>query len=623
MSATPQPAIDQQQDSPAQAVLERFLADSLEESAPGLDKPADRQAEIDLRTDILYVLTDKIAYRKALPLSRLIREVQALQIKELARAELAEERIKASLQVLFQQRLVREFPARENHYELAHDFLVRSVVRTYQKLYRRRIEQLAVLRQQQKATQAELAVLRQQQEATDAELAVLKQQQEATRPEYARLSRMGRTVSWLLRLLPILSFGLTIGLFIYSLNETLPDFLGFAYLWVLALPGAALLLLGVAARRAAAISLAALVLLCCGASWLIEYSEPKIDAGEALHLLNSQPDMCSQFAISAAASLLSDSYTDTFSRLCHQLVPWRDVNTKNMLWNAAGLQQEHHLSSNANFCSDVSKVFGQPAGREHSLLLACQREHTPDWSFYLASVDTLYFHSSYLETGVLVHRYQFERIDPTGRIYPSLGRVGSWIGWFAFFLLIGHVLFYPVVLLGMVQNVTVSSALRRISSEISDVILIVTMLFGLGYLIASYLDWGGLTLIISLLLSHGIIYIGASAIFSALKRSSIGTLFLKLNITDRDGSSAVPVARLVGRSFLLWIWGVLNIFFGVLTLLVTPLYVWLRKDHQLLYDNILKLRTEPRHFLEDSDPTGVARAATKIADTTSIAVGKT
>src|SRR5258708_1371778 len=100
MTATPKRAPNRQQDSPAQVVLESFLSEALRASVPNSDRPAGTQAEIDLRTDILYVLTDKIAYRRALPLTRLTEEVRGLQISELPGLPLTDERVGASLHVL-------------------------------------------------------------------------------------------------------------------------------------------------------------------------------------------------------------------------------------------------------------------------------------------------------------------------------------------------------------------------------------------------------------------------------------------------------------------------------------------------------------------------------------------
>jgi hypothetical protein len=581
MSTTAKRAFDRQEDSPAQVILESFLDEALRTEVPSSDNPAGIQREIDLRTDILYVLTDKIAYRRALPLTRLMEEVRGLQISELAGSPLTNERITASLHVLLQQRLVREFEApAEKHYELAHDFLVRYVVRTYRGLERRRISQLAILKQQQQATGAELA----------------------------RLSKLSSAVSWILRSLPIVTFGLAIGLFIYAVNRTLPVLFGLSYLWILALPSAALLLLGIAARRLAAISLAVIVLVSCAGTWFSEYSQPLVDAGKAIFNgqafleASHQTDWCYQFGISAASIQLY-SHIDTFLNPCYQARPWADdINIRNMIWNAGGLQGNHPLTSDANFCYDVSQVFTKMSPVDHDSLMRACWQHTPDWSLYLARAQE----SSYFpHTGVLIHSYQ-------------AGDLSSWVGWIAICLLIGHILLYPAVLLSTVQNVAVSNALRRISGEILDVVLILTTLIGIDALIINFSsnNVGPIEGLVVIPLLHAIVYMAVSAVLLIRKRSSIGMLLMQMRLTDRAGSSVISTGKLISRALLLWIWSVLNLLFGAATLVVAPLYIWLRKDHQLLYDSLLKLRTEPKYSVERSDATAIIPTAMP-ANTTS------
>lgn len=576
MTATPASALDRQEDSPAQVVLESFLADALGTSIPSSESLSGKQAEIDLRTDILYALTDRIAYRRAWPLSRLIDEVRALQVSGLAGPSLTDERINVSLRVLLQQRLVREFDApKEKHYELAHDFLVRYVVRTYRDLERRRISQLAVLTQQKQATEA----------------------------EFALLSKLSNSVNWLLRLLPVLTFGLTIGFLIFALKETVPEFLGISYLWFLALPGAALLLLGVAARRLAPVALAALVLVCCGGSWFFEYSTATKDITEirpmAIHY-STEMDWCKQFADSAASGLLRDDYSQ-YRQLCGEinLIPRSygrpNMYAYNMIYNARGLQGKYALMPNANFCYDVSQVFESTWTRRLALLQACWN-HTPDWSLYLAHVqDPEEFLTSYLtSTGIMRREYE-------------VGKLSSSVGWFPLLLLISHLLIYPAVLLGTIRNVTRANALRRVASEIVDVVVMLATLIGFEALIISLsTDLGRIEGFFILPFFHLILYVGASSALLIPKHCTVGMLILGLRLADRDGSREIPAGRLIGRSVLLWIWGLLNLFFGIPVLVITPLYVWLRKDHQLLWDGLLKLRVEAKQSIQNSDVSAAA-----------------
>jgi uncharacterized RDD family membrane protein YckC len=238
-------------ESPARAVLEHFLVDALMTGGgPSSENPLEKLAEADLRTDILYVLTDKIAHRRALPLTLLVEEVQKLQIPELMHSPASADRINSSLRVMVHQRLVREFqsPA-DSQYELAHDFLVRSVVRSYRELDRRRI--------------SELAVLRQRREVADA--------------EFTRLSAMGRRISFLLRSVPVVTFLLSVYLIYLGIQGSLPSGVGLSYLWLLACPSVAMLLAGAAAHRQSATLLASLILLFCGGAWLYERSFDAVD----------------------------------------------------------------------------------------------------------------------------------------------------------------------------------------------------------------------------------------------------------------------------------------------------------------------------------------------------------
>lgn len=48
------------------------------------------------------------------------------------------------------------------------------------------------------------------------------------------------------------------------------------------------------------------------------------------------------------------------------------------------------------------------------------------------------------------------------------------------------------------------------------------------------------------------------------------------------------------RQILFTLWTYLNLFGGIPSLLITPLCVWRSRNHQLFYDSLLQLKTEPR-----------------------------
>jgi uncharacterized RDD family membrane protein YckC len=262
-----------------------------------------------------------------------------------------------------------------------------------------------------------------------------------------------------------------------------------------------------------------------------------------------------------------------------------------MIYNARGLQGMHQLSSDANFCYDVSQVFAHIGPVSQRTLMRDCWLHTPDWSLYLARAGEPSY--EYVWDNV-AHRYQ-------------LGRLSSSVVWFAICLLIAHVLLYPTVLLGTIQNVTLSNAFRRISGEILDVVLILTTLIGIDALIINFSnsDVGPIEGLVVVPLLHAIVYVGVSTFLLVRKHSTIGMLLMKMRLTDRADSSAISTGKLISRALLLWVWSVLNLFFGVATLAVTPMFVWLRRDHQLLYDSLLKLRTEPKHSVERSDASAI------------------
>src|SRR5713226_5445582 len=126
--------------SPAQYVLESYLQESL-------SNPSNQRDDYELQIDILYLLTDKIAHRRALADEPLLREISQIRPADLHLPTITKDVLKSGLHPLLERRLVRRYDSGYGYdqYELAHDFLVRSVLRSWHQLDRQRTEKLAIL----------------------------------------------------------------------------------------------------------------------------------------------------------------------------------------------------------------------------------------------------------------------------------------------------------------------------------------------------------------------------------------------------------------------------------------------------------------------------------------------
>ena len=124
--------------SPAEAVLENYLVKYL--------KAEDATEQVqDLRLDLLYLLTDKVSHRKADSEETLFRELKTVRPHGLGLASPARDSIRTVLKPLIEEGLVQQPPGKSDmpQFELAHDFVVRSVVRAWDQLDRRRTMDLA------------------------------------------------------------------------------------------------------------------------------------------------------------------------------------------------------------------------------------------------------------------------------------------------------------------------------------------------------------------------------------------------------------------------------------------------------------------------------------------------
>jgi uncharacterized RDD family membrane protein YckC len=140
-------------------VLDRYLADQLAE----LSREEAAEDFLDaLRIDCLYCLTDRVRHRRASLEKALLRESAALIPAELnVDPVVTPERVSSALAPLEKRRLVHSHPAPDGQrqYELAHDFAVRSVVRLWKDLDRKRTENVALLRHERERKETRYADL--------------------------------------------------------------------------------------------------------------------------------------------------------------------------------------------------------------------------------------------------------------------------------------------------------------------------------------------------------------------------------------------------------------------------------------------------------------------------------
>src|SRR5262249_12435634 len=148
--------------------------------------------------------TDRFAHRRALRLDLLVEDLHRLQRPELALSSpvVSKPEVRDALELLCNRGIVRRYEGeQEIEYELAHDFLVRSVLRAWKQLDRERIEQAAVLRQEREKVGERLAT-------------------------FDKLSNA------ILRTLPITTVLTFLYIAYVAFWSTLPAWLGIAVLWI-------------------------------------------------------------------------------------------------------------------------------------------------------------------------------------------------------------------------------------------------------------------------------------------------------------------------------------------------------------------------------------------------------
>jgi hypothetical protein len=233
--------------SPAAAVLENYLSEMLKSIDDG--KGAPDPALDDLRLDILYLLTDKVAHRRALGEKELLSQLRHIRPSALDLLVVDVALFRRAIEPLLANWLVREetVTLAESRFELAHDFVVRSVVGAWTNLDRRRISELAVLSQARDTVEVKLAEAIREREQVESKLA------EITTVERAGLRAV--------LALPVAVMAGLLALMYFALDATpIPGQYGFSILWVVAAPALMLLAAAAGTRVRSAMVMAVLAL---------------------------------------------------------------------------------------------------------------------------------------------------------------------------------------------------------------------------------------------------------------------------------------------------------------------------------------------------------------------------
>lgn len=219
--------------SPAAAVLEHYLGNMLQGIDDGKGKPDPDLNE--LRLDTLYLLTDKVAHRRALSEKELLAQLRGIRPAGLKLPPVDVALFRQAIEPLQANLLIREdrVTLAESRFELAHDFVVRSVVRAWNELDRRRVRDLAILSRERERVDTKLADL--------------------TRAERTGLvSAVGLPLLVLAGVAAIMYFGLS--------GAQIPGQFGFSVLWAIAAPAMILLAASTVVRIRPAVVLAIIAL---------------------------------------------------------------------------------------------------------------------------------------------------------------------------------------------------------------------------------------------------------------------------------------------------------------------------------------------------------------------------
>lgn len=152
--------------SPAQVVLDNYMTDLLD-NTPASDKLSPKEWR-EFQIDFLYLLTDKIRHRRALPEHHLLEEVKKIRPPGLELPAVDEALLMEAIKPLVKIRLVREEATKDGkkQYELAHDFAVRSAVRNWRQLDRERTSELAIINAEKQEKEEKLIAFEKNQRRT-------------------------------------------------------------------------------------------------------------------------------------------------------------------------------------------------------------------------------------------------------------------------------------------------------------------------------------------------------------------------------------------------------------------------------------------------------------------------
>ena len=152
-------------ENPAGYFLENYLKNFLDGLAPtpGTEDKSGEKADgwKDLRVDLLYLLTDRFAHRRAVSDFTLLAEaceIRKADVTKIESRQLDLADIQAALKPLIASKSVCSTDGLRGvrHYELGHDFMVRAVVRLWQRLAERRAEERFRYVQSQEQSRARL-----------------------------------------------------------------------------------------------------------------------------------------------------------------------------------------------------------------------------------------------------------------------------------------------------------------------------------------------------------------------------------------------------------------------------------------------------------------------------------
>lgn len=535
-------------DTPAQHVLENFLDAAL---AASVEDNTHTEAETELRIDLLYLLTDKSAHRRALPLSLMVEELRQVQVPDRSSSDISEPGIKRVLYRLLGQKLVREFDApEEEHFELAHDFLVRSVVRKYRELDRKRIRAFALLERQRDDADTELR----------------------------RLSLVERSIFITLRVLSLFTVSIAAYLIFLGAHEKLPNGIGLSLLWFIACPCLVLLLLGVLVRRRSSGVLGALGLAFCCGIWIFQMLLPSIDVGEFKPF--------SDFKVRGACdALIRDLQSANTSR---SRFDWDAASTTCYIKLAQEVKApvlNHFLSetySQSTACSLVEFLLGTPVDTAvRDSCVSASRQRAPIWRINFTNADTP-------KVGFTLRPHQLNLLDPL-------------VGLISIGFVMLQIALYPMILASTSpRGSTWLIPIKRVSVEFVDVILSVALAVVFhrpAHLLAFIQEPSLILQWFSAYWLQPLAGLGLYAVISLILLRFAGATPGGLLTGMRTASAkdgAIGLARLFGRQIIFTLWAYMNLFGGIPSLLITPLYVYWGRSHELLYDSLLHLRTVPR-----------------------------